>query len=329
MERLRKKLIRDRARFNRKVRRVLLVALVSLLCVAALLIYLRASVAPQAERTTLRAPQASGRAAPVLVLPEPVQADPSQLIPRAELYFARDVNPVRTIGEKARKISVIDRGLLFKVLKVLEGIPQEELVRRADRAIRWEDFNDPQRREQIRGRACIFEGTLRRIAPVRDIDLAEIGLENLYEGQIQDVYGRWYSFYCFEKPRREIKRTDVAVLAGVFYKLIKYPTRRGEEMITPLIVSRTIAARAGPVVPRPFTARIIESAPPWLLWLIAVTVLLALGFLILVRRPGALLKKRPPLRVPDDLDNIQIRFPGEEEHQQTADKTPDGQGNAE
>jgi len=287
------RLKRQQAAFNRKVRRFVIIGVFALLCVITAVLYVRLKPAGRPPRITLQ----ESRTAPpsVLALPEPRPDDPSQIIAPEKLFFVRDVNPVRALDGTERKVSVIDQDILLNILSALKDIPQDELRQRVDRSIRWEDFNDEDRRRAIKGRACMFKGTLRRLEKRDDIDVSGIGIQCLYEGQIQDVLGRWYGFFCFEKPRKEIKRTDVAILAGVFYKLIKYPTRRGEDMIVPLIVARTVDSRPGPAVPPSVPGRIIERTPPWALWLFAGVVFVGIGILILCG--GGTKSRRRPFRV--------------------------------
>jgi hypothetical protein len=287
MKRLQRQLLQKQATFARTVRRVTLVCTAALALVLVGLIYMQARL--QRQSTELAA---KGKISPredlgqPVVITAPREGDPSQLVPPEILYPELHGSPVRKTGAKAA-VSLIDQDILFTVLQTLKKVPQEELAARVDKSIKWEDFSDKNRREQIRGRVCRFRGTLRRWEQNKAVDLSPIGLTALYEGQIQDVLGRTYSFYCFEAPAKLPERTEVAEIVGVFYKLIVYTSRGGEQLVTPLIVGRTIIAREGFSPPPPVTARIIESAPPWALWVgaaLAVAVIVGLATLLLRRK---------------------------------------------
>lgn len=290
MERFARKLKQSRTGFHRRVRRFALLAAVACFCVATVFFCRFCKQRDTSARRTLRETDPSPPGAQLLVLPKSKKDDPAQLIDPAVLYFSRHVSPVRTVGAGGEKVSVLDKDVLLKVLRAVRETPQEELRRRTDPTITWDDFDDTKRREEIKGRVCMFRGTLRRFAETKGVDLSEAGFDTLYEGQLQDRMGRLYSFYCFERPKREIPRSDVATLVGVFFKLIKYPTRRGEQLITPLIVARTIEAEPGARPPTPLTRRLVEETPAWVLWAVLGGLLLAAGILGIIRSrkdPGA------------------------------------------
>jgi len=240
---------------------------------------------------------APGRAfAEPLIVPTADPNDPSQLVLPGLLFAERHANPLRFTPEG--KVTLIDRATLAMVLEAVKAVTQDQLEARVDRGVVWEDFLDAQRRDQIRGRICQFRGALRRFAETdfKLADFTDVGSEHLYEGQIQDMLGRWYSFYCFEKPVPDITRAELAIVTGVFYKLIKYPTVGGEEMVTPLIIARTVTRGPRYEAPESLTARVARVAPPWARYA-ALAGMAAVAFALmtlLLRRKRAPLPRRPP-----------------------------------
>ena len=275
----------------RRVRRLGILLAVAALCVAVVLL-----VAGRRRRTVAgprggRIPADADLSQPT-VLPNADPDDPSQLVQPWLLFAEPHGNPLRRINGGLQ--TLIDHDTLALVLQAVKDVPQAELADRADPNIAWEDFVDKNRRERIRGRVCRFSGTLWRLEVNNTVAFPEIGIERLYEGQILDAPGGWYSFYCFEDPGK-IGRADVATVTGVFYKLIKYPTRGGEEMVTPLIIARTITSRPGPRPPKSVTQRMTESAPPWALYAglgVAAIVAFIVTGLVMRRRPSAVYRRR-------------------------------------
>ena len=294
----------DQQAFRRKLRRfTMLVAAVGLCAMGALLWpYLRGRRQQNRIGAATALSRAQGAGQPTAVR-EQAGPDSSQLVPRAVLDDVSDVGRVRRTGSRAKRQSIIDHDRLCRVLAILKGTSQQELLARVDESIRWEDFLDPQRRARIRGRVCRFRGTLRGdLKECQAVELSEVGLEHLYEGRLQDSVGRWYGFYCLEKPPRQIVRTGVAELVGVFYKLIVSPTRGGGEIVAPLIVARTVTARKAYGPPRPLTALLVEDAPPWALALGAFFVVAAIFGVMTVlmrRRPARRLARRGSGEGPD------------------------------
>lgn len=264
MSNLENKLQKDRERFNRKVRRFGIAIGAALVLICGVLAYLYLLPADSGSGEPDRGISSDQDLSQPTVVPTADPEDPSQLILPGLLMSERHANPVRVTP--GGKTTLVDYDILATALEAVKKVPQDELRARVDHSVEWEDFNDKQRREEVRGRVCQFRGTLRRFTVSKGVDMSPSGIDTLYEGQLQDVYGRWYSFYCFEKPDREIKRTDVAVLTGVFYKLIRYTTRGGDEMITPLIVARTITPRRDYRPPQSVAERVVEGTPPWLLY---------------------------------------------------------------
>jgi hypothetical protein len=260
MSELQDKLKRDRARFNRKVRRFAIAVSAAVVMIGGVLVYLFLwPTGAGQQRDTSRITPEQDLSQPTVV-PTADPDDPSQLVMPEYLMSEGHVTPLEDTSVGKR--TMVDFAMLATMLEAVKEVPQEELEARVDPAIEWKHFNDPQLREKARGRICQFRGTLRRFTETKGVDMSEAGIDNLYEGQIQDVYGRWFSFYCFQEPPREIKRTDVAVLTGVFYKLISYSTRGGEDLISPLIVARTVTPRRGyqgPVAPG-------RGVPEWLIY---------------------------------------------------------------
>ena len=250
----------------------------------------RPPAAPEAPAADQQPEDGPPQAAPPEAEPpetEPHEVDAAspgpQLMPAQELAGSERVATNRRVGRTRALVSVVDRDELLSILTELKDIPQQNLLARADRTVEYDDFADPASRRELVGRLCLFRGTLRRFVTRRDVDLRPVGVESLYEGQIQDADGRWYSFYCFEPPRPAIQREDIAVLAGMYYRLIKYPTRGGEEMVTPLLVGRTLGRRPGAAMPRSVVSRILQDVPDWAIWTV-------LGGLFLVAGAVALLK---------------------------------------
>ena len=275
----------------RKVRLATFVMMLALACLVVALFYVRrhrARIALGPERGKI--PPAQAFVEP-LVVPTADPNDPSQLVLPGLLLAESHANPLRITAEG--KTTLVDYDTLATVLGALKAVTQDELEARVDRRIVWEDFLEAQRRDQIRGRICQFRGALYRFAEtdLGEVNFKDIGIEHLYEGQVQDVLGRWHSFYCFQKPVPEITRAELAVLTGVFYKLIKYPTVRGEELVTPLIVARTVTRGPRYEVPQTITARIAQAAPPWARYAMVAGVAAAVfGVMTLLFR-----KKRPAL----------------------------------
>lgn len=299
---LQQRLRRQQKAFARKVRRFVVVGLAAGLCLVLAFFYM--GRAPWGGSSRIQPDQEGNQqdayGQPLALLPEG-EPHPSQLIPASILYAEPHINPVRRVGPSGQTVSIVDKGMLFLVLQTVSELSQEELEARVDEAIVWEDFSDQHRREQIRGRICRFRGTLFRWEKREDSGVHEIGLEALYEGQILDGLGRWYSFYCFEEPPRLPGRPDVAELVGVFYKLIQYPTPQGEQMVTPLIVGRTITVKGTFSPPPRLAERILQSTPPWAFWsavaVLAAVVFGGLSFLLRARRPR--LRRRRKKAVPE------------------------------
>jgi len=292
VERLRKGLLADRAAFLGRVRRLAVLGLAALGCVVAVLLYVRAARIRAAARPPAARKLSGGDVrADALLLPPAAGGDASQLVPSALLYAERDANPLR-ITPEGGKTTLVDYDILAAVLKAVKAVPQRELEARVDRSIVWEDFDDPVRRMALRGRLCQFRGTLYRLVENPTAKFPALGIERLYEGQIRDALGRWYCFYCFERPSPPLTRADEAVLTGVFYKLIKYTARSGEQIVAPLIIARTV--RAGRrYAPPSFAGRIVDRAPDWALaaGLGALAAIICLVMTLLFRRPHV-----PPLR---------------------------------
>lgn len=289
MSELQEKLKRDRARFNRKVRRFAIAVCAAVVMIGGVLAYLYLWPAGGGQqRDASRITPEQDLSQPTVV-PTADPEDPSQLVMPGYLMSEGHVTP--EAETPVGKRTMVDFAMLATMLEAVKEVPQEELEARVDHSIEWEHFNAPQLREKARGRICQFKGTLRRFTETKGVDMAEAGIENLYEGQVQDVYGRWFSFYCLQEPPREIERTDVAVLTGVFYKLIRYTTRGGEELISPLFVARTITPRRGyhgPVAPG-------RGVPDWLIYaglaVGSIAVCVALHY-IMKRRPTRYERRR-------------------------------------
>jgi hypothetical protein len=286
MKRLRQNLLREQARYALLVRRVLLIALLLAACLVGALTWGRRLVAGP-----------GGVPAELADQPEPAgpgaalagEDHPSQLMSADWLAGTMEGSPVRRSGEGAERISLVDPDVLLVALQTVSEQSQEALVKRADPQVVWQDFADVRRRRELRGRVCRFQGTLRRWNENDQLDMTSVGLKHLYEGQIQDAAGHWYSFYCFEEPPRPIAESDEANLVGVFYGLIQYPTRGGKEMVTPLIVARTVTGRPVPAPTAPLLARVGSQMPAWACWAAAAAVvaLICGGLsLLLRRRPG-------------------------------------------
>jgi hypothetical protein len=234
-----------------------------LLLMVGTLYYLRLRAPAPAQQPSVD--EESGQSPDVMVLthaPSSEQpADPSQLVPPEILQTERHGQP--TVTDSHGKRTVVDRDVLAKVLEIVKNTSEQELSERVDKSITWESFGK-ERRDRIKGRVCRFQGTLRELKENPAVKFPELGIEHFYEGRMDDSMGRWYSFYCFEKPEPMPTRTDLAEVTGVFYKLIQYTSIKGETMVTPLIVARTVKARKlsrGTV-----TQRAVEKAPPWALY---------------------------------------------------------------
>ena len=294
MKRLQQNLLRDQARLARILRRALLIALLLAACLVGALTWGRRLVAGSGGVPADLADQ-SEPPGPVAALAG--EDHPSQLMSADWLAGTMEGSPVRRAGEGAERISLVDPDILLMVLQTVSEQSQEALVRRADPQVVWQDFADVRRRRALRGRVCRFRGTLRRWNENDELDVALVGLKHLYEGQIQDAAGHWYSFYCFEESPRPIGEADEAELVGVFYGLIQYPTRGGKEMVTPLIVARTVTGRPAAAPAAPLLARVASQAPPWALWAAAAAVAaLICGdlSLLLRRRPAPARRRRGP-----------------------------------
>ncbi|MFP4176819.1 MAG: hypothetical protein ACOCR1_04985 [Planctomycetota bacterium] len=277
MSKLEKKLKEDRSRFNRRLVRIGILMLAALILGAVVLVYMvRTSGLGEEYEGPDRRAREDHLDQPTAV-PTADPDDPSQVVLPGFLTPERHANPTRSTP--AGKMTLVDKDILATVLESVMEIPQEELEARVDGDIEWEDFNDKIRREEIRGRVAQFRGTLRRFTEAKGVEFPDIGVDTLYEGQIQDVYGRWYSFYCFEKPEEEIERTDLAILTGVFYKLIRYNTRGGEQMISPLIVARTVTSRQDYRSPQSGTQDGAGGLPGWVPY--AVLTVIAIGLCIM------------------------------------------------
>jgi len=277
------RLRRQQAAFNRKLLRISIVLLAAVLILLGVLIFF--STRPPGGAPGDHIVIQDDDSGPVLT---DVERDhPSQIVPRSVLYGVRDGNPLRiTAGGKN---TLIDRDILGVLLETVKGYSQEELNRRVDADIAWETFLEKRSRDRIRGRLCQFRGTLWRFVEVEDHDYRDIGIQKLYTGQVQDNRLHSYTFYCFEAPPEPIERTELAVLTGVFYKLVKYTNRAGQDRVDPLIVARTIERGVTVQAPRSVTHDIIESAPPWAVYvgLAAVIVAVFIAMSLLMRRKPA------------------------------------------
>lgn len=224
--------------------------------------------------------------APFTHVPTGDPDDPSQLV-LPDLIAADAVGP--TVRRGGVSLTPLDEDVLRDILEAIQLVPQEELRRRVDHSIEWKDFADPDRRNGIMGRVCRFRGTLRRLEETSGmVDFPEMNIDRLYEGQIQDATHNMYSFYIIEKPDRPLGRADVAEITGVFYKLITYTSRDGEDRTTPLIVARTLEAQKGGYGRRGLHESFAGFAPGWLFYpfLLGVPALSCLVIhLILKRKP--------------------------------------------
>jgi len=226
--------------------------------------------------------ESSGLGRPVVV-EEAGRDDPAQLVPPAVLY-AEGRTSIFVVTESGAGATAVDQDTLALLLQAVKAVPQEEIEARADRSVRWSDFAHPERRAQLRGRICRFSGTLRRLAENDQVEPSALGVPRLFEGQIQDAEGHFYSFYCFERPAREISRSDLATVTGVFYKLIAFTTRKGTRKVTPLLVARTVTSRKL-LAPKTLTERLVEGTPPWALYAgLGALVIAIFGVLTLLMR---------------------------------------------
>jgi hypothetical protein len=293
MKKLQDRLLKQQAAFVRRVRRVFLVAAVAVVCLLAFVLHGLRRGAGASEWT---GPELEESAPGVqAVAPEEGEEPPSQLVPSGWLQERAPDTVVRRTGERALKTSVIDPNVIIVLLQTVAEQSQEGLRTLADRELGWEDFVDPQSRNAVRGRVCSFRGTLCRWMENLQLDLSGTGLEKLYEGQILDGDGRFYSFYCFEGPPGQVDESDIAELTGIFYGLIKYPTRGGEELVTPLIVARGLTFQRRPSAPGPLTGRLLTQLPHWARWATvgAVALIVCLvGSLLMRRRPAELRLRR-------------------------------------
>lgn len=304
MSNFRKKLKRQQDSFNRKVRRVVIVIGVAALLIGGFLAYLY--FAPF-QKSRPKPPDITNKQAleTPTVVPTADPDDPAQLVLPGLIMAERPANPV-TVTSTGKKTK-IDKALMALVLEAVKKVPQDEMEARVDPTIKWVDFTDAKKREQIRGRVSQFRGTLRRLEKSPGVKFPSLGIDTLYEGQIQGSRGHWFSFYCLEKPEKEIKRSDIAILTGVYYKLIRFSTRGGGEKITPLIIASTITARRG--YDTPAAAGGAQAAggylPSWAIYLLfaAVAIGLCVFFHYRLKQPTRTYRRKEYTRSEDEEQN--------------------------
>ena len=289
------------------VRRVLFV-LAGLACVVTVLSYIYSS--PGGGRGIQLG---DSRQSPGTAPPQPEETsprDPAQLVPRKRLASEEPINPVTRVS-KGQKVSVVEKETLSEVLKAVKKHPQSELRKSVDRSIAWKHFDTARGRRYAKGRLCRVEGVLRRFKPVKGIDMSTLPVDAIYEGQIQDAAGRWYSLYCFEKPQGERSRSRNAVLVGVFYKVIQYTTRKGDKLVTPLIVGRTVEMRPIDAAPAPPGVRLLTQLPRWSLWPLGVAGAGLLGLLLWLGRNSR--RAGTGAGSAENIDELDIEFEDEPE----------------
>ncbi len=265
---------------------------------AALMLFLLAFIVVRNSPSEPDAGESSRIESPVdasrfTVVPTGDPDDPSQLV-LPDLIAPTAVGP--TVTREGMTLTLIDEEVLRDILEAVTSLSQEELRHRTDTSIVWDDFNNETRRNRIMGRVCSFRGTLRRLEENDALSFPELGIEQLYEGQIQDSMHRWYSFYIVEKPDRPVERHDAAEITGVFYKLITYQRRGGGELVTPLIIGRTLEVERQQFSRGGAISSIARTAPPWLFYGIiagsAALICIAVHFLFKPSLPGRRRRKR-------------------------------------
>jgi len=293
MDDFRKNLLKDRASFLRKVRVFTMLLGVAVLCLLTVILFLnRKRAAPAGSGVRLKNDFPQPDRGGIMVVPVDPEAHPSQLIPREVLLEERHGTPRRKLPDGSTS-TVINGDTLRQVLMILREVPEENLAGMADQSITYATFADKELRDEIQGRVCTFRGVLRRFEKLPGASLHDISMGSIYEAQLQDALGHWFTVYCFEKPEELPTRRDATEVTGVFYKLIWYSTKEGGDMVTPLIVARTVHIRYD-LRPAPtFSERVVEGAPPWALG-VALGVMAAVVVVVLTlalrRKP-----KRPPL----------------------------------
>ncbi len=274
MSNFRNKLKKQQDSFNRKVRRVIIVLGIAALLVAGFGAYIYFTPFQKSrDKNKTKISQSQALENPT-VIPTADPNDPAQVVLPGLLMSERPANPVTITS--AGKQTKIDKSLISLVLEAVKKIPQDELEARVDHSIKWIDFTKPKKREQIRGRVCQFRGTLRRLKKTPGVTFPDLGIDTIYEGQIQGAKGHWYSFYCLSKPQPEIERSDVAILTGVYYKLIRYSTRGGDEKIVPLFITNTITSERGYDTPSAGSSRVSGYIPTWSIYLLFAVIAVAL-----------------------------------------------------
>jgi len=263
MTKFQERLRKQQQRFNRKVRKFVLICSITLflLALGTITIFRYGDFWEGSDVETRI--DASLDISDFTMVPTGDPDDPSQLVLPG--LIAPDAVGETVIREGVQ-FTPIDIDVLENIIQTVQSVPQDELKMRVDESIKWEDFNDANRRNQIMGRVCSFRGTLRRKEKNDNVDFPDLEIDHLYEGQIQDAMDRWYSFYIFEEPERPIERFDVTEITGVFYKLITYPSRGGGEMVTPLIIGRTLESEREHFAYRGRTQSFARTAPAWLFY---------------------------------------------------------------
>lgn len=271
-------------------------ALAVLGVVGAVVAYRRAapSPAPQVE---------TDRVGAVSVVPLDAAQDPHRLVEPDIFIGVEDINPVRRVEGTGLTASVVDMDVLSILLQRLHNTPPDRLRRMAIADFDYDRFNDRRVTQSLRGCVLTVRGSLLRmeplVAPSLMAAVKEAGIETVFEGQVEDADHGWWSFYC-EDPLPGHEMGDLVQLTGVFFKLIKFPTRGGTEKGTPLLVARKLV----PVTvsaPPSATARIAKGLPNWAAPVVLVA---ALAVIVLVVLTVGRSRPRPVRLDTEGLDDL-------------------------
>ena len=291
MKIFRRDLRKEQTFFVTRVRMLSIVLAGAILAILIVTLHFARTAKPP-EQPSIEPPVETFTEEPGPVVPPASPNDPCQLVPPDVLKSEKHGVPVR-VDPWGRKATVIDKGTLMQVLERLKQVSDEDLKARVDNTVTWETFTDKKRRDWAKGRVCHFRGVLRRFEEIQGVNLREIAIAHLYEAQMQDNPGRWYTIYCYEKSTVEPTRSDPVEVTGVFYKLLQYSTKKTdpktgerEMLVTPLIIARTIEVRTEFRKQKGMMERVGESTPEWVLALavLAAGILVCAGIAFLLRR---------------------------------------------
>jgi len=158
--------------------------------------------------------------------------DYSGILPPDFFRNVRDQHPLRRV--EGGYVTIVEPDLLCAICNRIHTIGQTGLTA-AEIPYNYDDFeNHPDR---LRGKALRVKGRLIRLKMKSLGSHTDCVVTELWEGTILDDDQCHYNFYALKRDPGLRPGGDTVEAMGVFFKNIRYPTRGGSDLATPLIIA--------------------------------------------------------------------------------------------